>query len=112
MAKQEEEQERIVRRVQSFDVVEPKVDYSDFSNFVFFNSALDYFNITGEKILNEYPYDGSLLTKQQFINDLDDYQQYVLGRWPKCVGHLRFNPSISSSWISVQDVGVDQGSSA
>lgn len=83
--------------------VEPKVDYSDFSNFVFFNSALDYFNISAEKILNEYPYDGSRASLEGFLSSIDGYQRYLLSVWPKSTGHLRFNPSVSSSYVTVVD---------
>src|SRR5689334_4510568 len=109
MAKQEEEQERIVRRVQSFEVVEPKVDYSDFANFVFFNSALDYFNVTGEKILNEYPLDGSVADLENYIFALDGYQRHLLSVWPSRTGHLRFDPTVSASYVSIEDVGVQDG---
>lgn len=102
-----DEQEYVLKKIKGFEDVRPKVDYSDFSNFVFFNSALDYFNITGEKILNEYPYDGSRDRIQAFLDDLDGYQQYVVSVFPKNTGHLRFNPSVSSSYISVEDSGFD-----
>jgi hypothetical protein len=101
-----EEQEYFIKRIKEFEQTKPKVDYSDFSNFVFFNSALDYFNITGDKILNEYPYDGSKDLRQAFYDDLDDYQKYVIDSlWTKRIGHLRFNPSVSSSYIKIEDVG-------
>lgn len=102
-----DEQEYVLKKIRNFEEVRPKVDYSDFSNFVFFNSALDYFNITGEKILNEYPFDGSRNLVQAFIDDLDGYQQYVLGVFPRHSGHLRFNPAVSSSYITVEDSGFD-----
>ena len=103
-----DEQDSIVRKIRNFEDVVPKVDYSDFENFVFFNSALDYFNITGEKILNEYPYGGSSLDLQAYVDDLDDYQRYVVDQaWPRNSGHLRFDSSISSSYVAVDDSGVD-----
>jgi hypothetical protein len=102
-----DEQEYVLKKIRNFEEVRPKVDYTDFANFVFFNSALDYFNITGEKILNEYPYDGSRDRIQSFIDDLDGYQQYVLEVFPRNSGHLRFNPAVSSSYISVEDAGFD-----
>jgi hypothetical protein len=104
-----EEQQYIVDRFGKFSEVIPRVDYSNFANFVFFNSALDYFNITGEKILNEYPYDGTRADRQAFIDDLDGYQNHVLDTWPKRSGHIRFDSQISSSYILCEDVGVDSG---
>lgn len=109
ISSKEEEQEFVLRKISQFELVKPKVDYSDFSNFVFFNSALDYFNVTGEKILNEYPYDGTLDSTQAYIDDLDDYQQHMVDIWPKNSGHLRFNPAVSASYVLVEDVGSIEG---
>jgi hypothetical protein len=103
------EQEMLLRRIRQFEEVRPKVDYSDFSNFVFFNSALDYFNITGEKILNEYPYDGAADLLQAYEDDLDEYQRHVLTVWPSRIGHLRFDPAVSSSYVAIEDLGTESG---
>src|SRR5258708_10760830 len=74
-----EEQEFVLRKIRTFEEARPKVDFSNFANFVFFNSALDYFNLTGEKLLNEYPYDGTRETVQIFLDEaLDDYQRFVV----------------------------------
>jgi hypothetical protein len=100
-----EEQNYIIGKLRQFQVAESKVDYSSFSNFVFFNSALDYFNISAEKILNEYPYDASIDVIDTFTFDLDPYQRHLLSVWPKNTGHLRFNSAISSSFISIVDMG-------
>lgn len=94
----------ILRMIQQFEVVRPKADYSDFSNFVFFNSALDYFNITGEKILNEYPFDAGSADLQLWVNSLDEYQRYVVDVWPSSVGHLRFNPASGWAYVQADDV--------
>ncbi|MBV8071869.1 MAG: hypothetical protein JO270_18315 [Acidobacteriaceae bacterium] len=104
-----EEQNYIIGKLRQFQVAESKVDYSDFSNFVFFNSALDYFNITAEKIINEYPYDASIDVIDTWVYDLDPYQRYLLSVWPKNSGHLRFDSSISSSYVSIVDVGQTIG---
>lgn len=100
-----EDSEAILRKIRQFNVVRHKADYSDFKNFVFFNSALDYFNVTGERIINEFPYAGSSEQRQAFFDSLDNYQRHVVSVWPKSTGHLVFNPSISSSYITVDDVG-------
>lgn len=106
---QADEQEYILRKIKQFDEVKSKVDYSDFKNFVFFNSALDYFNISGEKILNEYPYDGSLEYVEAYLADLDEYQKYLIGIWPKSSGHISFKPSVSFSYVTVEDYGIEEG---
>lgn len=89
--------------------VELLVDYSDFSNFVTFNSAESYVIVTADQILNEYPFGGNVNDLQNFINSLDGYQKYFLKNWPSRTGYLKFDPSISSSYISILDFGVDSG---
>lgn len=105
----ENEQLLIDKKIARLQQAETKVNYSSFSNFVFFNSALDYFNITAMKVLNEYPYDGTVDYLQAYVDDLDGYQNYVLDNWPSTIGHLRFNPSFSSSYVTINDVGNDSG---
>jgi len=105
----EEEREFALEKISSLEEVKLKVDYSDFSNFVFFNSALDYFNITGEKILNEYPFDGSRDEIEKFTKSLDGYQRHILNSWPEHKGYLHFDSSISASYILVEDVGTEFG---
>lgn len=91
------------------DSVDLLVDYSDFSNFVTFNSAESYVTITADQILNSYPYDGTIDDVQVFLNSLDGYQRYFLGLWPARTGHLRLDPAISSSYVRIDDFGVQDG---
>lgn len=109
IAEKPEDQGLILRRIKQFEEVRPKVNYGDFKNFVFFNSALDYFNITGEKILNEYPFDGTVDSIEAFVDDLDGYQRYLVSVWPRSTGYLRFNPAVSASYVLIDDVGTDDG---
>lgn len=78
--------EAVQAKVDITNQVIPKVDYSDFENFVFFNSALDYFNISGERTINEYPYDGTYGDILRFVSSSDGYQRHLLGVWPKSNG--------------------------
>lgn len=102
------DQNFVIENAYAFEKAELKVDYSDFSNFVFLNSALDYFNITADKILNEYPYDGSRKQLQEFSNDLDPYQRDVIARWPSWSGHLRLSSSLQT-YVKVVDIGKEDG---
>lgn len=104
------DQTRLVRAVRRLNEVNPRIDYGDFKNFVFFNSALDYFSITGEKILNEYPFDGTDNDVDAFYDDLDQYQRHVLSQWPRNSGHIEIRPSISASYVAVDDIGIVSGS--
>lgn len=109
ISQQVEDQEFALQKIRGFEETKPLVDYSTFSNFVFFNSALDYFNVTGEKILNEYPFDGSRERLQGFMDDLDDYQNYVVSAWPSNIGCLLFQPSHGQAVVTVNDLGHDEG---
>lgn len=80
-----------------------RVDYSDFANFVFFNSALDYFNISGERMLNEYPYDGTYDDVMQFTSQSDGYQKYLIDAWPKTSGCISFSSLYGNPYVEVLD---------
>ncbi len=91
------------------DSIDLLIDYSDFGNFVTFNSAESYVTVTADQVLNEYPIGGTVNDVQLFRNSLDGYQRYFLDRWPSRTGHLRFNPSISSSYVRIDDFGTQDG---
>jgi hypothetical protein len=103
------ENDLVTRLASGSDMVDLNVDYSDFSNFVTFNSAESYVNVTADQILNEYPFGGTVDDLQAFLDSLDGYQRYFLGRWPSRTGHLRLNPMVSSSYIRIDDFGVQDG---
>lgn len=103
------ENDLIARLASGSDSIDLLIDYSDFKNFVTFNSADSYVTITADQILSEYPAGGSVDDLQAFTDSLDGYQQYFLGLWPSRVGHLRLNPAVSSSYVSFNDFGVQDG---
>src|SRR5512136_1635621 len=72
----------------------PKVDYSDFSNFVFFNSALDYFNVTGDRMIAQYPYDGTYDDLLAFKSASDGYENYIVNAWPRFSGTGMFTSGV------------------
>lgn len=108
LSAEQSEQEFIVKKSKAIENVEFKLDYSDFRNFVFFNSAEDYFNVCGERMLNEYPYDGTRENIQDFIDESDGYQKYLIKVWPKSSGHLRFHQQ-SGSYVKFNDLGKEDG---
>jgi len=105
MTNDDGEQDALLKKAEKSLETSLRVDYSDFANHVFLNSALSYFDITGEKILSEYPKDGSRGELEAFTNDLDGYQKYILNNWPVRSGHIVFKPSVSSSYVQIDDVG-------
>lgn len=91
------------------DSVDFLVDYSDFANFVTFNSAESYVTITADQILNDYPLAGTVNDVQVFLDSLDGYQRYFLQNWPHRAGHLRFSAATVSASVRFDDIGISDG---
>lgn len=105
------ENDLIARLSSGSDDIELLVDYSDFTNFVTFNSANSYVTLTADRVLNEYPFGGTVDDLEGFKRASDGYQRYFLSRWPSRIGHLHFNPASGSSYVKVDDIGSVDGSS-
>ena len=103
------ENDQIATLASGTDSIDLLVDYSDFANFVTFNSAESYVTITADQVLNSYPLDGTANDLQLFLDSLDGFQRYFLSLWPSRTGHLRLNPAVSSSYVRVDDFGVQNG---
>lgn len=67
------------------------IDYSEFKNFTFFSSAQVNVNVAFDRIINEYPFDGTEDELSKFIDSLTGFENYVLGRFPKNKGFLHFS---------------------
>jgi len=85
------------------------VDWSKFENHTFFNSAVSKVNVAFDKIVNEFPFDGSNREVEMYLDSLTGYENYVLQQFPKNVGYLNFSgsgPSVDPSngtYIKVRD---------
>jgi len=69
------------------------VDYTRFENHTFFNSAESKVNIAFDRIINEFPFDGTRKDLEQFQDSLTGFENHVLDRFPKNVGFLMFSGS-------------------
>ena len=87
----------------------PAVDYSDFSNFVSFNSALDYFNLSGDRLMREWPYGGTYSDQLKFLSASDPYQTHLANVWPRWHGYADF--SGSGAYVRASDMGLVDGNS-
>lgn len=103
------ENDLLARLASGSDMVDLAVDYSDFANFVTFNSAESYVNTTADQILNEYPIGGTVDDLQGFTDSLDGYQRYFLRHWPSRTGKLLLGAAHSSSYVRFDDFGVQDG---
>lgn len=70
------------------------IDYSIFSNHVFFDSAVHKINYAFSDIIN-YPYDRPISETINYMNQLDGYTRYVLENiYPKSIHSLNFTENI------------------
>ena len=67
------------------------IDFSKFENHTFFNSARSKVHATFEKILNQFPFDGTENEAIVFFDSLTGFEKYVYDKIPKHVGFLQFN---------------------
>ena len=78
-----------------------EVDWSDWSQHVFFNSAEAKTNLAFEQIINGYPFDGTAGDKAQFISDLGGFQKWVLDQFDTHRGYFTFDGDV---YLRVQDL--------
>lgn len=81
------------------------IDYSKFENHTFFQSARTNVNLAFFKIINEYPFDGTRLEVEQFLDSLTGFEKYVFDNFPKNKGYLFFSGSgdASGTFVEVKD---------
>ncbi len=68
-----------------------KVDWSDFANHTFFNSAQVKTNVAFQKVLNEFPFDGTKQKVELFLDGLTGFERYVYNEFPKNKDYLIFS---------------------
>lgn len=78
------------------------VDNSLFQNNTFFGSAETKINVAFDKIINKYPFDGTLKDIEVFEDNLSSLEKYVFEKFPKNTGFLTFDSS-NGQYIEVKD---------
>ena len=76
------------------------IDYTKFENHTFFNSAVAKANVGFDRIINNYPFDGSIKEIEDFEDNLTGYEKYLLSLFSKSKNFLLFD---GSSYINVID---------
>ena len=82
------------------------IDFSNFSNHTFFNSAEAKTQKAFSKIINQLPFDGTKSEIDAFSDGLSGFEKYVLDQFPKNTGYLCFSGSSGASggtYLSVKD---------
>jgi hypothetical protein len=78
------------------------IDWSKFENHTFFNSAEAKVNIAFDKIINEFPFDGTRQEYEEYIDSLTGFEKWVLDEFPKSKSFITF-PSGNAASISITD---------
>jgi hypothetical protein len=81
------------------------VDWSNFANHTFFSSAVANVNVAFDKIINNFPFDGTFREVEDFFDTLTGYEAYVFNQFPKSLNSLAFS---GSSYIEVVDSAGSQ----
>jgi hypothetical protein len=88
-----------------FSTNEYNIDFSKFENHTFFDSAISKTNIGFDRIVNNYPFDGSRQDTKDFRSNSTGFETYVFDNFPNNRGYLIFRPDGSTSQhISVKDL--------
>ncbi|NBP14329.1 LamG domain-containing protein [bacterium] len=82
------------------------VDWSDFAQHTFYNSAQVKTNEAFKTIINEFPFDGTKIQYEQFVDSLTGYQKYILDSMPTNFGYYFANGSGSISVLDVAGAAI------
>jgi hypothetical protein len=67
------------------------VDWSRFENHTFFSSAEAKVNVGFEQIINGYPFDGTRIEVEEFLERLTGYERWLFDQFPRYRGALHFS---------------------
>ncbi len=98
-----EEAQKIDFELTGMAQVNPRVDYSDFSNHIFFGSAYAATNFALSRLVNDYPIDGELKDKNEWRRVNSGFENWFYDNFPKKQGYAFFVSSSVPAWISLSD---------
>jgi hypothetical protein len=85
----------------------PQKDYSKPETFAHFGSAVKYYSDSFDRIVNQYPYDGSLRERTEFFNDSTYLDLYIYDNvYPRTTGYATISPG---GWGTVASSVGDTG---
>ena len=84
------------------------LDWSDFAQHTFFNSAEAKVNVAFDEIINYFPFDGTKQELVKFLDELTGFEKHVYDIFPNHVGFLHFSGTQPNEkdW---NDPGADEG---
>ena len=72
------------------------IDWTQFENHTFYNSAQVKTNVAFEKIFNEFPFDGQKSEFEDFFASLTGFEKYIYDLFPKNIGYMFFSGSTTT----------------
>lgn len=96
-----EERDKIIHEITTSISSKLNVDYSDFSNHIFFDSAYASVNFAAQRIVESYPIDGELKEKNSWHETNSGFENWFFEQWPKQQGFLFLQSG--SNFASVKD---------
>lgn len=85
----------------------PPIDYATASNFAKFGLAERYYEDSINRVVNLYPFDGSLKEKKEWRNGSTPLDLYIFdNEYPKTTGYINLSPSGWGTRASVLAAGV------
>lgn len=81
------------------------VDWSDYSQHVFFNSAEGKVNLAFDQIINGYPFDGTSTEKASFLANIGGFTKHVLDKFATNTGYFYCNGNNvgNNVFLEIQD---------
>ena len=69
------------------------INWEKFENHTFFNSAEGKVNVAFDRIINNFPFDGTKKEYESFMDSLTGFEKHVYDKFPKNTGFLMFSGS-------------------
>lgn len=85
------------------------IDWSQFENHTFFNSAFVKTNVAFKKVFDQFPFDGTQKEFELFIDQLTGFEKYVYDQFPKNIGYLYFSGTVpgevgsNGTFVTIKD---------
>ena len=87
----------------------PNVDFSTASNFVHYGSAKKYYETSFDRIVDEYPYDGSAAEKQEFFNSSSYLDLHIFeNEYPTTTGYATLGTFAGLGTLTQDGSGLKQ----
>lgn len=102
-ADQDEKDRIILNASKSVEPIDLRVDYSDFKNHIFFNSAYTSVNLAYSRIFNDYPTDGTYRDFFEWQRINNGYENWFFDNFPKQQGFINLTSGTNGPSVVVQD---------